>query len=176
MLVMTHPPGHGVLALIPRKELVRLLVVLPELLDDVLAHVAVLLLDLAGNLELVLGRDVDHFAALTEEVEHELRDVAAGDGDVLDCGADHIALSDGYDVRDTVTGVNDGAGQGALCDLAGCPGCSEGEYSLDGDVQSRDVERFEEDFGRVLAILGRVEWRFRLRYSSAQVLLRAQPR
>ena len=72
------------LALVPREELVRLLVVLPELLHDVLADVAVLLLDPAGDLELVLGRNARHLAALAHQVEHELGDVAAGDGDVLD--------------------------------------------------------------------------------------------
>ena len=72
------------LALVPREVLVRLLVVFPELLHDVLAHVAVLLLDLARDLELVLGRHVRHLAALAHEVKHELGDVAPGDGDVLD--------------------------------------------------------------------------------------------
>ena len=72
------------LSLVPRKVLVRLLVVLPELLHDVLAHVAVLLLNLARDLELVLGRHVRHLAALAHGVEHELGDVAPGDGDVLD--------------------------------------------------------------------------------------------
>ena len=109
------------LALVSCKVLVRLLVVLPELLHDVLAHVAVLLLDLARNLELVLGRHVRHLAALAHEVEHELGDVASGNGDVLDRAPDNVPLRAGDDVRDTVAGVDDSAGEGTVCNAVGGP-------------------------------------------------------
>ena len=151
------------LSLVPRKVLVRLLVVLPELLHDILAHVAVLLLDLARNLKLVLGRHVRHLAALAHEVEHELGDVAPGDGDVFDRAADHVPLRAGDDVRDTVAGVDDGAGERAVSHAVRGPGCGEREDGLDGDVEALDVEGLEEDLGRLLAVLRRVQWGFGLR-------------
>ena len=151
------------LALVPREELVRLLVVLPEFLHDVLAHVAVLFLDLARDLELVLGRHVRHLSALAHEVEHELRDVAPGDGDVLDRAADDVPLCAGNDVRDTIARVNDGAGERAVRHAVRGPGCGEREDGLDGDIEALDVEGLEEDLGRLLAILWRVQWGFGLR-------------
>ena len=72
------------LTLIPHKVLVQLLVTLPKLLHDVLAHIAILPLDLAHDLRLILGCHICHFAVLAHGVEHELGDVAPGDGDVLD--------------------------------------------------------------------------------------------
>ena len=151
------------LALVPCKVLVRLLVILPELLHDVLAHVAVLLLDLPRDLELVLGGHVRHLAALAHEVEHELGDVAPGDGDVLDRAPDNVPLCTGDDVRDTVAGVDDGASERAVCHAVRGPGGGEREDGLDGDVEALDVEGLEEDLGRLLAILWRVQWGFGLR-------------
>ena len=106
----TYPSRYGVLALVARKELVRLLVVLPELFDDVLATVAVLLLDPACDLELVFGWDMRHFTALTHEVEHELGDITPGDRNMLDRGANHISFRTGDNVGDTVARIDDGAG------------------------------------------------------------------
>lgn len=146
------------LALVPREELVWLLVVLPELLHDVLADVAVLFLDLARDLELVLGRHVRHLAALAHEVEHELRDVAPGDGDVLDRAADDVPLCAGDDVRDTIARVNDGAGERAVRDTVRGPRGREREHGLHGDVEALDVEGLEEDLGRLLAVFWWVQW------------------
>ncbi len=154
------------LAVVPREELVRLLVVLAELLHDVLAHVAVLLLDLARDLELVLGRHVRHLAALAHEVEHELRDVAPGDGDVLDRAADDVPLRARDDVRDAVARVDDGAGERAVRDTIRGPRGGEREDGLHGDVEALDVEGLEEDLGRLLAVLGRVQWGLGLRIRS----------
>jgi len=72
------------LALEPRKVLERVHIVLPKFLNDVLAHVAVVLLDLSSDLELVLRRNARHLSTLSEQVEDELADVATGNGDVLD--------------------------------------------------------------------------------------------
>ena len=141
------------LSLVPRKVLVRLLVVLPELLHDVLAHVAVLLLDLACDLELVLGRHVRHLAALAHEVKHELGDVAPCDGNVLDRAPDHVPLRTGDDVRDTVAGVEH--------DTRGATGRVKREYGLDGDVECRRVERLKHDLRHLLAVRLRVERRLR---------------
>ena len=150
------------LAIVPLKVLVGLGVVLPELLDDVLTHVRIILLDLSGDLELVLGRHLRHLAALSHEIEHELRDVPSGYRDVFDGAADHVALRAGDDMGDAVARVDDRAGQGAVGHAVRGPRCGEGEHGLDGDVQSLDVERLEEDFGRLLAILRRVQRRFSL--------------
>ncbi len=85
-----------------------------ELLDDVRAHVAVLLLDVLGRLERRVG-----LAAVAQQRLHKVRDVAAGDGDRLDRGPDHVALGHGDDVRDAVARVDDGTCQGPVVDLGG---------------------------------------------------------
>ena len=110
----TYPASHGVFAFIPRKVLVRLLIVLPELLHNILADVAVLFLDLPRNFELILGRNVGHLSTLTHEVEHELRNVAASNWNVLDRAADNVALRAGDDVRHTITRVDDRSRQCAV--------------------------------------------------------------
>lgn len=64
--------------------LVRFRIILPELLHDILTHIAVVLLHFTSDLQLILRRNSRHLAPLTQEVEHELGDVATGDGYVLD--------------------------------------------------------------------------------------------
>jgi hypothetical protein len=150
------------LAIVPLEILVGLRVVLSELLDDVLTHVRIILLDLSRDLELVLGRHLRHLTALSHEIEHELRDVPPGYRDVFDGAADHVALGARDDVSHTVARVDDGASQRAVGHAVRGPRCGEGEHGLDGYVQPLDVERLEEDFGRLLAILRGVQRRFRL--------------
>ena len=111
---MTYPSGYGVLSLVPREVLVRLLVVLPELLHDVLADVAVLLLDLARHLELVFWWYVRHLASLAHEVQDELGDITTCDWDVLDSAPDDIALRTRNDVCDTITRVDNGSSECAV--------------------------------------------------------------
>lgn len=156
------------LAIVPLKVLVGLRVVLPELLDDVLTHVRIILLDLSGDLKLVLGRHLRHLAALSHEIEHELRDVPSGYRDVFDGAADHVALGAGDDMGHAVARVDDRTGQRTVAHAVRGPRCGEGKHGLDGDVQSLDVERLEEDFGRLLAILRRVQRRFGLCEPSMQ--------
>ena len=112
----TYASGDSVLTLVPRKVLVRLLVVLPELLHDILADITVLLLDLPRNLQLVLGRDIRHLTTLPHQVEHKLGNVAASDGDVLDRAADDVPLRTGNDVSNTITRVDDCASERAVGD------------------------------------------------------------
>ena len=149
-------------AFIALEVLVRLFIVFPEFPDDVLANVAVVLLDFPCDLHVLLRWNIGEFTALAQQVEHELRDVATGDGDVLDGAPDHVALRAGDDVRNTVAGVDNGARERAVGDAVGGPGGGEGEHGLDGDVEALDVKGFEEDLSRLLAVLGRVEGRFGL--------------
>ncbi|KAI3480684.1 hypothetical protein L1887_57163 [Cichorium endivia] len=149
--------GDGVFALEAFKVLVGVLVVAAELADDVLAHVRVVLLDLFGDAARVFGRDVGGLSALTQKLLDKVGDVATCDGDVLDGRADDVALCDGDDVGDAVARVDDGAGERAVGDLVGGPGCSEREDGLDGDVEALDVERLEHDLCGVLTVLGRIE-------------------
>ena len=60
-------------------------------------------------------------------------------------------------MRDTITGIDNSAGQRAVRDFSGGPGRSEGEDGLDGDVQSGAVEGLEEDLGGIFAVLGWVQ-------------------
>jgi hypothetical protein len=84
-----------VLARVARKVCVRVRVVLLKLLDNVLADVCVVLLDLLGDAALVLGRDSGRLATFTKEGEDKVRNVATGNGDVLDRRSDNVALSNG---------------------------------------------------------------------------------
>jgi hypothetical protein len=88
----THPPVDRVLTLELGKELLRLAVVLPKLLDHISTHVRVVLLDLLGDAEAVLGGDV-LLVAVAEELLNEGGDVASGDGDVTDGGTDDVTFS-----------------------------------------------------------------------------------
>ena len=66
------------------------MVELVELLRDVGTDVAVSLFDGLGRLQTLLGRDSD--LALSQQRLDETGDVATGDRDVLDAGADHVSL------------------------------------------------------------------------------------
>jgi hypothetical protein len=150
------------LAIVPLEILVGLRIVLSELLDDILAHVRKVFLDLSGDLQLVLGRHLRHLAALSHKIEYELRDVPPGDRDVFDGAANHIALGAGDNMGHTVARVDDRAGERAVRHAIRGPRRGKGKHGLDGDVQPLDVERLEEDFGRLLAILGGVQRGFGL--------------
>jgi hypothetical protein len=161
--VPSYATRHRVFAIVSLEILVRLHVVLSELLDDVLAHVRVIFLDLPGDLELVFGRHLRHLAPLSHQVEHKLRNVAPGDRDVFDGAANDVALGARDDVRHAVARVDHGAGERAVRDAVRRPRCGERQHGLDGDVQPLDVERLEEDLGRLLAVLGWVQRRLGLR-------------
>jgi hypothetical protein len=141
----TNVTGHRMLAVVPLEILVGLRVVLPELLDDVLAHICVVLLDFPGDFELVLGRHLCHLTALAHQVEHELRDVPPGDRDVLDRAADHVAFGAGDDVRDAIARVDDRARERSVRHAVRGPGRGKCQHGLDSDVQPLDVKRLEED-------------------------------
>ena len=150
------------LAIVPLKILVRLRIVLPELSDDILADIAEILLDLARHPELILRRNGRHLPSFPHQIQDKLRDVAAGDGYMLDCASDDVSLRAGDNVCNTIPRVNDGPSQRAIGDSIGAPGRGEGENSLYGNIQPLDVERLEEYLRRLFSILGRVEGRFSL--------------
>ena len=63
----------GMLASVPLEHVVRIRIVLPELLDDVLTNVAVVLLDLASNAHLIFRRHGSHLPALARQARRDLR-------------------------------------------------------------------------------------------------------
>lgn len=83
-MTTAHPACHRVNTLVLLDPLVRIGVVLVELLYNVGAGVAKLLLDLLRDFELVLGWNDAVLAAVSEELLDEEGDVSTGDGDVLD--------------------------------------------------------------------------------------------
>lgn len=78
---------------------------------------------------------------------------------------------DGDDVGDAVSGIDHGAGQGAVLDALARPRRGEGEDGLHGNVQPLDVERLEKDLGRRFPVLGRIQGRFSLGQVGGLVLL-----
>jgi hypothetical protein len=77
-----------------------------KFLHNIRAHVAVLLFDLLSCLEGRVG-----FATIAEKRLDKVGDVATSDGNGLDGRTNDVALSDGNNVSDTVTRVDDSAGQ-----------------------------------------------------------------
>jgi len=155
------------------KVLVGLRIVLPVFLHDVLANVAMRLLHLSCNLQLILGRDGRHLPSFSHQIKHELGDIPAGDGNMLDRTTDNVPLSARDNMGDTITRVNNGSGECTVRNLVGGPGGSEGEHRLDGDVETLDVERFKKYLGSLFSVLGCVERRFGLRQSGGGQLFRS---
>jgi len=83
--------GHRVDAREVAYPLARLRVVLGKLFGDIRTDVAVLLLDRFGSLEALFRRNAN--LSFAQQALDERSDVAAGNGDVLNAGADHVALS-----------------------------------------------------------------------------------
>jgi hypothetical protein len=110
--------------------------------------------------ELVLWRHVGGLPSISEKLLDEVSNVLSGDGDVLDRGADNVALSDGDSVcpaqhnrstllllsrsrhelaerltGDTVSRIDDDSGQVPIR-VSVRPTGSESENGLDGDVET----------------------------------------
>ena len=109
------------LAIKPLEVLVRLRIVLPKLLDDILAHIRIVLLYLPGDLKLVLRRYLRHLATLSHQVKYELRDVSPGNRDVFDGAADHIALGAGDHMGHAIARVDNRARERAVRDTVRGP-------------------------------------------------------
>ena len=151
--------------------LARVLVVLAKLLGHIRTDVAVLFLDALCNVHGVVRGDGR--LALAQQQLNVVGDVTAGDRDVLDARADHVAIGHRNNVRHAVAGVHNGARERALLDLLGGPRGGEGEHSLHCDVEPVHIEGLEHDLRRELAILGRVHRRLR---QQKVVLLRVAPK
>ena len=96
-------------------------IVFAELLDDILADITVVLFHLGCNFQVLLGRNIGRLSTLTQQVQHELCNITASNGDVLDGTTDNIAFGARNDVCDTITRVNDCSCEGAICDTVGRP-------------------------------------------------------
>lgn len=103
-------------AVVPLKVLIWLGIILSKLFDDVLANVTVIFLHLRGQSQLILRGYTGRFTALSQKIEYELRDVATGNWNMFNSTSDHIAFRTRNYVSDTITGVNDCAGQCSVCD------------------------------------------------------------
>lgn len=155
--VVSHLPCDAVLILVALEVLVWLRVVLSELLDNVLADVTVVFLYFGRDLQVLLRGDVDHLSTFTQEVEHELRDVTTGDGDVLDGTADDIAFRARNNMSNAVSRVDDSSSERSVCDTVGRPGRGQSEDGLDGDIETLDIEGLEEDLRSLFTVLWRIE-------------------
>ena len=162
---MTNLARDSILSVVLDEVFVGLGIILPVLLHDVLADVAVLLLHLSRNLQLILGRNGCHLPSFPHQIQHELGDIPTGDGNMLDRTSDYIPLSTRDNVGYTIARVNNGSGECTIRNLVGGPGGSEGKHCLDGDVETLDVERFEKDLCSLFSVLGCVERRFGLKCS-----------
>ncbi|KAK5634222.1 hypothetical protein RRF57_009936 [Xylaria bambusicola] len=58
---------------------------------------------------------------------------------------------------DTVARINNSTGQRAISYLGRCPGRSEGEDGLDGDVETSTIEGFEKDLSGILTVFRGVQ-------------------
>lgn len=115
-MLVTHASCDTVLPIKPLEILVWLRIILPELLHNVLTHIAEVLLHFPCNLQLILRRNIDSLSTLSHQVQYELGDVASGDGDVLNGTSDDVPFCTRDNVRDTVSGINDCASESAVCD------------------------------------------------------------
>lgn len=134
----------------------RVGIVLAKLLDDITADIGIVLLDALRDLEHVFRWDVGRLAAVSEQLLGEEGEVLAGNGDVLDGGANDIAVGYRNDVGDTITRVDHSAGKRAVLHLFAGPGGSKGENSLDSNVETLDVEGLKHDFGHVFSVFWRI--------------------
>ena len=114
--VGTYLSCDAVLVLVTLEVLVRLCIILAELFDDILADITVVLFHLGCNFQVLLGRNIGRLSTLTQQVQHELCNITASNGDVLDGTTDNIAFGARNDVCDTITRVNDRAGECTISD------------------------------------------------------------
>lgn len=113
-----------------------------DLLLKVERNVAELLLDVTDDFS--LGRRREGVAALGKDLHEVVGQVTASHVDTRDGVGKSETLVDGNDVSDTVTGVEHDAG--------GTTGSVKGEDGLDGNVESRRIEGFENNLRHLLAV------------------------
>lgn len=141
-------------ALLDLEPLLRLSIVLTELLGDIRADIAVLLLDTLGNLQRL--RRGDGLTTLTVEGLDEGRDITTSEGDVLDRGSNDVTFSDGDNVGNSISRIDNGTSQSTLS-LLGGPGSGQSQNGLDSNVETGNSQGLEEDLGGELTVLRGVE-------------------
>mmetsp|Transcript_38159 Transcript_38159/g.109503 ORF Transcript_38159/g.109503 Transcript_38159/m.109503 type:complete len:272 (-) Transcript_38159:66-881(-) len=119
------------------------------LLLRVQRQVALRLLDSAHHL--FLRRGVEHVARPPQLLGQMLRDVSARDVRAHHRVREREALVDGHRVRDAIAAIED--------DPCGAATGVERQDGLRGHEERRRPEGLEEDLGRLLAVLARVQWR-----------------
>ena len=153
-----RPLGDGLNTLVLLDPLLTTRVILPELLHDIRADVAVGLLDTLGDLT---GHGGGNSGTLT--ISHQLLDErsdgASSKRDGLDGGTNNVTFSDGDDVSNTSTRINNGTSKGPVGDLRRGPRSSNGKDGLDSNIQPRNVEGLEHNLGGVFTVLRGVERR-----------------
>lgn len=111
---------------------------------------------------MILRGNSSHFTSLSHEVQYELGDIASCYRNVLDGTSNDVSVRAGDNVRDTITGIDNRSSECAIGDSVGGPGGGQSEHGLDGDVQTLDIERFEENLRSLFTVLRRIERRFSL--------------
>lgn len=133
-------------------ELFRFAVVPAELFDHIRAHVAEFFFDPLRRLEAAVG-----LASVSEQRLDEVGDVAAGNRNGFDRGPNHVAFGYGDDVRHAISRINDRPCQWSIGEPRWRPRGGQSQDCLHRNIQPRAVERLEHDFGRVLAVLWRIQ-------------------
>lgn len=139
-----------------------LLIILSIFLHEVFADISVFLLDSPGDLKRILTRH--GLLSITELTKHELSDVPTSERNVLDTATNDEAVSNGEDVRNTISGVDDHTREIMLAQIVARTLWSgdlrvKREDGLHTNKESFYAEGLEHDFGDLLPILWRVEWR-----------------
>lgn len=137
-------------ALLNSEPLIGISVILGELLSNIRADIAVLLLNTLGDLKRLRGRN--DLTTLTMKSLDESRDITTSKRDVLDGRSDDITFSDGDDVSNSISRIDNSTSQGALS-LLGGPGSGQGQDGLHSDVETGNTQSLEEDLSGELAVL-----------------------
>lgn len=159
----------------------RVGVVLAELFNNVLADVAVVLLDSTSDNHLIFRRDDGRLPAFSEKVLHKLTDITPSNRDMLDSRSDYVSFGlrgddlikitsivvqyvayNRNDVGHTISRVNDGSSESSIRHLVRRPRRSKGEDGLNRDIQTSDIKGLEEDLRSRLAILWGIQRGFGL--------------
>jgi hypothetical protein len=99
-------------AILDLEPLLRFRIILSELLSNVGADVAVLLLDTLSNLKRLGGRN--GLTTLTVQGLHKRRDITSSQGDVLNRASNNVTFGDRDHVGNSISRIDDGTGQCAL--------------------------------------------------------------
>jgi len=131
-----------------------LLVKLGVLLNNIVANIAVLLLD-AGCLFLSTL-----LTAIKESLLNEVGHITTSQRNALDAGTNNIGVTNWEDVSNTITSVNDSTSHIALSEtyiIAIATSLAdlgiEGKSSLHTNEEALDIEGLKHDFGDLLTIL-----------------------